>query len=207
MTGREHQRRQAVAAHKRALILDAARRVFEAHGLEGASMRAIAAEAGYTAAALYFHFPSKEAIYGALLHQSLAALAARVTGASENRTEPAAKIRAGGMAFFHYYAENPRDLDLGFYLLRGGMKPAGLGRDMDAALNHALAAALTPIAEAAMTMGASQDAARRLVVGLFAHAAGLLLLLHTGRLRMFDAAAADLMTDYLDALIRELPPC
>jgi hypothetical protein len=31
------------------------------------------------------------------------------------------------MAFFRFYAENPPDLDLGFYLLRGGMKPAGLG--------------------------------------------------------------------------------
>ena len=59
---------------KRSLILDAARRVFENDGLEGASLRAIAAEAGYTPAALYFHFDSKEAIYAELLASSLAAL-------------------------------------------------------------------------------------------------------------------------------------
>ncbi len=37
------------------LISDAARRVFEADGPSGASLRAIAAGAGYTPAALYFH--------------------------------------------------------------------------------------------------------------------------------------------------------
>ena len=46
---------------KRGLILDAARAVFEADGLDGASLRSIAAAAGYTPAALYFHFESKEA--------------------------------------------------------------------------------------------------------------------------------------------------
>ncbi|MCA1972184.1 MAG: TetR/AcrR family transcriptional regulator, partial [Caenispirillum sp.] len=72
------QRQQAVADHKRGLILDAARRVFEREGLEGASMRAIAREAGYAPGALYFHFDSKEAVYGALLQDSLERLAAAV---------------------------------------------------------------------------------------------------------------------------------
>jgi hypothetical protein len=38
-------------------------------------------------------------------------------------------LRAAALAFFRFYADNPRDLDLGFYLFRGGMKPAGLGRE------------------------------------------------------------------------------
>src|SRR5215475_12090699 len=67
-------RRKAVSDLKRSLILDAARKVFEAEGLDGASLRAIAAEAGYTPAALYFHFESKEAIYAELLRNSLANL-------------------------------------------------------------------------------------------------------------------------------------
>jgi AcrR family transcriptional regulator len=64
-------RRRAVSDLKRTLILDAARAVFEAEGLDGASLRGIAAKAGYTPAALYFHFDSKEAIYAAVLAQSL----------------------------------------------------------------------------------------------------------------------------------------
>jgi hypothetical protein len=31
------------------------------------------------------------------------------------------------VTFFRFHAENPRDLDLGFYLFRGGMKPKRLG--------------------------------------------------------------------------------
>ena len=64
-------RQKAVSELKRELILDAARKVFEADGLDGASLRAIAADAGYTPAALYFHFESKEAIYAEVLRGSL----------------------------------------------------------------------------------------------------------------------------------------
>jgi AcrR family transcriptional regulator len=56
---RKQGRSQAVRDLKRSLILEAARKVFENEGLDGASLRAIAAEAGYTPAALYFHFDSK----------------------------------------------------------------------------------------------------------------------------------------------------
>jgi AcrR family transcriptional regulator len=190
------QRRESVSEHKRGLILDAARAVFEAEGLEGASLRAIAAKAGYTPAALYFHFDSKEAIYAEVLRLSIAALGEAVRAAAEAAT-PAERLRAAAMAFFRFYVENPRDLDLGFYLFRGGMKPAGLGRTRDKALNAALAEALAPIAEAAEALGASAEEARLVVVDVFAHATGLLLLLHTGRIRMFDADAAQLMADYL----------
>src|ERR1043165_4885539 len=43
-------RQKAVSDLKRGLILDAARKVFEADGLDGASLRSIAASAGYTPA-------------------------------------------------------------------------------------------------------------------------------------------------------------
>ena len=108
------------------------------------------------------------------------------------------------MAFFNYYADNPRDLDLGFYLFRGGMKPRGLGKERDQALNASLAAALTPIANAAEALGARRDAAKILMVDTFAHAAGLLLLAHTGRLRLFGVSAPNLMQRFVDAKIAAL---
>ena len=55
--------------------------MFEAEGLDGASLRAIAAAAGYTPAALYFHFESKEAIYAEVLRASLANLGQAVSRA------------------------------------------------------------------------------------------------------------------------------
>src|SRR6185312_1722869 len=186
MIEQRQSRQQAVSGHKRELILDAARQIFAEEGLEGASLRAIATRAGYTPAALYFHFDSKEAIYAEVLRESLASLGGTVDGAVTSARGPKQKLRAAAMAFFRFYAENPRDLDLGFYLFRGGMKPAGLGHTRDEALNAALEAALHPIAAAAEALGASRQKANMLMVDCFAHATGLLLLLHTGRIRMLD---------------------
>lgn len=207
MEPRKAARKRTVDTQKRALILDAARTVFEEDGLEGASVRSIAARAGYTAAALYFHFASKEAIYAALLERSLAALGEAVRAAIDATVadaRPADRLLAAGMGFFGFYAANPRDLDLGFYLFRGGMKPHGLGREHDLALNAALADALRPVAMAAMEMGATAQEADLLTVDVFAHASGLLLLLHTGRIRMFGAKADALMQNYLAMRIEQL---
>jgi len=197
-------RQKAISDLKRGLILDAARRVFESDGLDGASLRAIAAAAGYTPAALYFHFESKEAIYAEVLKDSLASLGQAISRASARAKSPADRLRAAAMAFFRYYADNPRDLDLGFYLFRGGMKPHGLGKERDEILNAALEAALQPIADAAQALGAPREDAKLLVVETFAHATGLLLLAHTGRIRMFGASAPNLMERYVESNIRTL---
>jgi AcrR family transcriptional regulator len=54
----------------RAEILEAARRLFVSQGYHGTSMRAIAREAGDRAVAgLYNHFPTKEAIFKALIEE------------------------------------------------------------------------------------------------------------------------------------------
>jgi AcrR family transcriptional regulator len=201
-------RQDAVNDLRRQLILDAARRVFEAEGLEGAGMRAIAREAGYTAGAIYFHFENKEAIYAALLGQSLdrltAAVEAAVAGAG---ADPAARLRAAAMAFFDFYAEAPGDLELGFYLFRGGLRPRGLAPDLDAALNARLAGALAPVGEAAAALGADDAAARAATADAFGHAVGLLMLHHTGRIRLYRADPRALMEGYLDRLpARWQPP-
>jgi AcrR family transcriptional regulator len=194
-------RQRVVSELKRELILNAARSVFEAEGLEGASLRAIAADAGYTPAALYFHFESKEAIYAEVLRGSLENLGQAVARAVSRAKTPADRFRAAAMAFFRYYADNPKDLDLGFYLFRGGMKPRGLGRERDDVLNRALESALQPVAQAAQVLGAGREDARSLMADIFAHAAGLLLLANTGRIRMFGASALHLMERFVEAQI------
>jgi AcrR family transcriptional regulator len=204
MVEKRKSRREAVSGHKRELILDAAKQIFAEEGLEGASLRAIAVRAGYTPAALYFHFESKEAIYAEVLKTSLASLGATVDMAIAKTRTPALRLKAAAMAFFRFYAENPGDLDLGFYLFRGGMKPAGLGHERDVVLNAALGAALRPIADAAIELGATRQKANLLMIDCFAHATGLLLLLHTGRIRMFGGSAPDLMEAYVKDRIAHL---
>ncbi len=196
-------RKQAVDALKRTLILEAALRVFAREGLEGASLRAIAAEAGYTPAALYFHFTSKEALYAALLDRSLAALRARVEQAAAEEATPRGRLKASALAFYGFYADNPRDLDLGFYLFRGGLRPKGLGADHDQALNAALIAALDPIGDAAEALGLPIDARGPFLADLFAHMSGLLLLEHTGRMHLFASSGKTLIENRLAAALEQ----
>jgi AcrR family transcriptional regulator len=191
-------RAQKVNDLKRNLILDAARELFEQEGLDGASLRGIAAKAGYTPAALYFHFKSKEDIYAEVLKESLDRLNAHVQAKLEEARKPKQRLRAAALGFFDFYAENPRDLDLGFYLFRGGMRPKGLGRERDEELNRELNMALYPIRDAGLELGLSDIEARRLMVEIFAHAVGLLLLAHTGRIRMYGEAPDVLMRAYLE---------
>jgi AcrR family transcriptional regulator len=198
-------RKAAVADLKRSLILDAAAEVFAKDGLEGASMRALAREAGYTAGALYFHFDSKEAIYAALLERSLTALRARTQDAADRHGSSREALRAVAEAWFDFYAENPRDLDLGFYLFRGGMRPHGLGREHDRTLNEALLATLGPLRDALLESGLDVESADAEAAAFFAHASGVLLLQHTGRIRLFPTGARALLERYLDELLGRLP--
>lgn len=204
--GGKERRRTAVSEFKASVILDAARAVFEAEGLEGASLRAIAKVAGYTPGAIYAYFPSKEALYAALLDESLDRLTAAINDASEAAKTATERLCAATLAFYDFYDQNPRDLDLGFYLFRGGIKPRGLTAELDAALNTKLVTSLHPITNAATELGADTTAARKITAEAFAHATGLLLLAHTRRLDLFGFAARDLLTDHLATSLHRLDP-
>ena len=52
-------------------LLEAARKVFARDGLEGASLRAIAREAGCDPSLIYYHFDNKEALFEALLMERI----------------------------------------------------------------------------------------------------------------------------------------
>ena len=197
-------RKDAVRESKRAIILEAALRVFEREGLDGASMRAIGDEAGYTAAAIYFHFESKEAIYSELLNQSLERLIGRMEGAAIGRSRPQQRLELAALALFDFYAENPRDLDLGFYLFRGGMKPRGITHDVDAQLNAKLARALAVLGAAIGELGAPPRTIQLMTADLFAHAVGLLLLQHTGRIKMFGNQPRKLMQAHVARIAQEI---
>lgn len=60
-------RRQQNRLNRERAILDAALKVFAAAGYTGASMDAVAAEAGVTKPTLYSYFPSKESLFQAMM--------------------------------------------------------------------------------------------------------------------------------------------
>ena len=196
-------RQQAQSDARRAGVLDAARTVFGQTGVEGASIREIARQAGYTPGAIYSYFESKEAIYGALLAESLERLNAAVDAAGNAALTPAERLDAKASAWFGFYAANPRDLDLGFYLVQG-MRPRGLTAELNEQLNDRLHDALQPCEAALQAMGLGAQEALRENTALFAHGVGLLLLQHTGRIRMFGQDASLLFENYLITLIERL---
>ncbi|MEI2676621.1 MAG: TetR/AcrR family transcriptional regulator [Burkholderiaceae bacterium] len=204
------ERRQAVTDVRRSMVLAAARSTFFELGLEGASLREIARRAGYTPGALYSYFASKEEVYGALLEESLERLNDQVSaaepapssgrGAAARSRMAQGRLRAKSTAFFDFYRESPRDLDLGFYLFHG-MQPRGLTPVLNEQLNARLRDALAPAQQALLDLGLDADTAQAEVTALFAHIVGLLLLSHTGRIRMFRQESQALFDRYLDELL------
>lgn len=193
-------RQQALADVRRELVLDAARSAFFELGMEKTSIREIARRAGYTPGAIYSYFSSKEELYGTLLSESLTRLIERTDTAANAHHSSLKRVRSSALAFFDFYRANPRDLDLGFYLFQG-LQPRGLTPELNHELNASLRRALMPIERALCDLGMSASQAVAEVTALFAHIVGLLLLSHTGRIRMFGQEAAVLLEKYLDHLL------
>ena len=202
--GAAETRRGAVRDFKRAGILAAATDVFARAGLEGATIRAIAQAAGYTAGAVYAYFPTKEAIYADILAQSLAALREAMDAAYRDAPDDEARVRATIRGFYDFYRERPQELELGFYLFQG-MRPRGLSREMDRALNSKLIAVLMRIRAAILRLGALRPlAAHRETVAAMCHISGVLLMARTGRLKTLDSDADMLIEHYVAGLVARL---
>ncbi|HEX7005693.1 MAG TPA: helix-turn-helix domain-containing protein [Alphaproteobacteria bacterium] len=197
-------RTRAVHDFKRAAIVEAARRVFAEHGLDGASVRLIARAAGYTPGAIYFYFPSKEHIYGDILNESLAALGRAVKGAAAAAPDAETRLRAAARAFFVYYRDHPDELELGLYLFQG-IRRRGLTPELDRQLNGRLIAALRVLASALRDFaGLDDDAANLETVALASHIVGILFMDKSGRLETLGFAGEALVDHAIDTLVERL---
>ena len=94
------QRRQAQIERNRELLLAAARRVFLARGYHGATLDAIAADAGFSKGVVYSQFDSKADLFLALLDERIDERAAEnervVRDAGGGAAAVAALIALGG---------------------------------------------------------------------------------------------------------------
>jgi AcrR family transcriptional regulator len=196
----EESRHESVRRFKRELIRDAAKQVFAANGIEGASVREIAKTAGYTTGAIYTYFASKEELYAEVLRDSLDALLAEVRGASE--ADPEHRSAAALRALWSFYDTRRADFELGFYLY-GGARPAGLTRELDRDLNARLDRVVDVIGEGLVVDGvAPPERAHRAAVGHATWIFGLLLMSTTGRIRSLGEDAEQQLTDHLETLTK-----
>ena len=185
---------------RRAHILAAAQRVFETDGLEGANMRAIAREAGYTPGALYFYYHNREEIYADLLTTSLWRPKDFTQAAAREAQTPAGQMQTRALAFYDYYATRPDELSLGFYLHRG-LGPHGLTHALDERLNAQFWMTLIGVLDPLIALGRTQAEAVRELTAIVAHGVGLLLLLHTGRIRLFHQDGRELFRAFVEASV------
>lgn len=203
-SARSGARREANREFRRGAVLAAAQEVFARAGLEGATIRAIAQAAGYTPGAVYSYYPTKEAIYADVLAHSLEALRAAIAAAAEGPGDDEARLRAAVRALYLYYRRRPQELDLGLYLFQG-LRPQGLGPELDRQLNSRLIAALQRIAAVLARFGGLAPlAAHRETIAATCQVFGVLVMANTGRLKILDSDPDALVEHYLDALVARL---
>lgn len=199
-------RELALNRARQRIVLDAAWRVFASEGFERATVRAIAREAGCTTGAIYPLFASKEAMYAALLSESLDRLRQAIETEVALATLAESKLKAGARAFVSYYREKPNEVALGLYLWHG-LGPKGLRPELDRELNGKLDRALDPLREALGSMGEFSDRETRLEIStLFAFLIGALVVHQTGRLRMLGSDLDAIVSNHLDALVSRMAP-
>ena len=193
-------RQQAVRAFKKSVILDAAQRVLDRAGIDGATVRAIAKEAGYTPGALYAYYAGKDDVLAELLCQSLGRTARAVRQAAENAARSADDPLVLAAAFSNYYRQEVAEFDLLLSVLQSH-RIGNLSPEMGRTLNGRLIAALAPIAEALESTG-RWDTARASEATIQAAALGLGVVLfeNSGRLSALGMDGRSLTSSGLTTL-------
>lgn len=196
-------RREAVRAFKRDAILQAARKIFARDGLDGATLRAIAAEAGIAVGTVYLHYPAKESLYAEMLAGSLADLQKCLRDAVA-KAAPDDQLMAGALAFYDFYRQRPDDLYLGLYLGQG-LKPTGLTPELDRLLNGRLIQCYTVLGDSMRRLAPlDAEAVRAETVSLAAATGGALMLETTGRLRILGDTGEAVVRRHVGLLVQRL---
>ena len=91
---------------RRQRLLDAALSVFSKKGYRDGAMDEIAGESGTSKGGVYFHFPSKQAIFLALLDRTAARLLDNVEEAIASENDPIAKADAALLAVLRTFARH-----------------------------------------------------------------------------------------------------
>jgi AcrR family transcriptional regulator len=101
------ERREREKLGRRNAIIEAARKLFLEKGIEHATMKEIAREAGLSKAALYLYFQNKEELTFELLHISLTKIRELIDSAAERGRDGYSKLSAAAEEFRRMFREEP----------------------------------------------------------------------------------------------------
>jgi AcrR family transcriptional regulator len=107
-------RRERLRNRTREEIMDAARGVILERGIAGTTLEAVARKVGMSKAALYYYFPSKDALLFALVFEVMAGHARTVHAAVENSDSGAAALGAIVRESFGAFSSRLDDFRLAF---------------------------------------------------------------------------------------------
>jgi AcrR family transcriptional regulator len=105
MTSQERKERER--AHRRQVIVNAARELAEAEGWESVTTRRLADCIEYSQPVLYSHFEGKDAIVSAVALEGFGELAAALQNARKTAGSPDAEPRAVASAYMEFARANP----------------------------------------------------------------------------------------------------
>jgi AcrR family transcriptional regulator len=194
-------RQQVMADARRAMVLAAAKEVFTRVGLERASIREIAKQAGYTPGALYAYFASKQALLAAIQEDLLNRLETFVQQAKLPKGQTDQAVLQKGRAWMAFFISQPRDLELTLFLLVGAGN-MGMASETSQRLHRQMRQTLAPLANALAALGATAAQAETEMEALLAHGLGLLLAQDPGRLQVAEQSPEALFDRYLQDLTR-----
>ncbi len=109
-------------AQSRTRMLAAARRMFQRHGFEAASMRQIAKAAKCTPGALYVHFADKRELLVAMMDEDFALLSAGIT-ACASIADPVLRLSETGRAYVRFALEHPQHYRMLFMTQKPTIEP------------------------------------------------------------------------------------
>ncbi|MEQ1599616.1 MAG: TetR/AcrR family transcriptional regulator [Methylotenera sp.] len=106
----------------RTLIIDAARELFVARGVDAVTMREIAKRIGYSATSIYLHFADKEALLKAICDTDFLALATSLKNIMQI-ADPVERMQALGRGYAAFALTHPNHYRLMFMTAHAPIQP------------------------------------------------------------------------------------
>jgi AcrR family transcriptional regulator len=180
-----HERRARGREMSRKAILEAARRVAAREGARSLSLRSVAAEAGFTPAALYVYFRDKDELMLALASDDLARLAQVMRDA---RKTSGSGLTAAASAALDLLANTET-----LAAASGAIAPEANSSDVGRLFNGRMIAALTALSDATGERAKSREDQADVVL-MAAALAGLAIMVRGGRLEALGFSADEVLS-------------
>ena len=127
-------RRARYRDETRSEILSAARQIFVHQGFQNFSMRTLARAVGYSPAAIYLHFTSKEELFEVLVEESFAHLyEALAVLIGQQTRDPVRQLKHGLRLYVEWGLKHPSEYQIAFVVRNPGKKPYRTHRAFDLA--------------------------------------------------------------------------